>query len=67
MNFPSLILDRPKSAVPFGGLYRVIHFALNNLTQSRIGRVGILCSTSPPHSLHTSAMGSLGIWSGVIF
>ena len=37
-----LTLDRPKSAVPFGGLYRVIDFALSNLMQSRIGRVGIL-------------------------
>ncbi len=37
-----LTIDRPKSAVPFGGLYRVIDFALSNLMQSRIGRVGIL-------------------------
>jgi glucose-1-phosphate adenylyltransferase len=37
-----LTSDRPKSAVPFAGLYRVIDFALSNLLHSRIGRVGIL-------------------------
>jgi len=37
-----LTLDRPKSAVPFGGLYRVIDFALSNLMHSRISQVGIL-------------------------
>jgi len=37
-----LTSDRPKSAVPFAGLYRVIDFALSNLMHSRIGRVGIL-------------------------
>ena len=33
---------RPKSAVPFGGVYRVIDFALSNLMQSGLERVGIL-------------------------
>ena len=33
---------RPKSAVPFGGVYRVIDFALSNLMQSRLERVAIL-------------------------
>lgn len=37
-----LTLDRPKSAVPFGGLYRVIDFPLSNLMHSGINRVGIL-------------------------
>ena len=37
-----LTIDRPKSAVPFAGNYRVIDFALSNLMHSRIGRVGIL-------------------------
>ncbi|MBI5585616.1 MAG: glucose-1-phosphate adenylyltransferase [Deltaproteobacteria bacterium] len=37
-----LTSDRPKSAVPVAGLYRVIDFALSNLMHSRIGRVGIL-------------------------
>lgn len=33
---------RPKSAVPFGGVYRVIDFALSNLMQSGLERVAIL-------------------------
>jgi glucose-1-phosphate adenylyltransferase len=37
-----LTLTRPKSAVPFGGMYRVIDFALSNLMHSRVERVGIL-------------------------
>jgi glucose-1-phosphate adenylyltransferase len=37
-----LTYDRPKSALPFAGNYRVIDFALSNLMHSRIGIVGIL-------------------------
>lgn len=37
-----LTLERPKSALPFGGMYRVIDFALSNLAASGIERVGIL-------------------------
>lgn len=37
-----LTLMRPKSAVPFGGMYRVIDFALSNLMNSGVERVGIL-------------------------
>ncbi len=37
-----LTLDRPKSALPFAGNFRVIDFALSNLMHARIGRVGIL-------------------------
>jgi len=37
-----LTYDRPKSALPFAGNYRVIDFALSNLMYSRIGKVGIL-------------------------
>jgi glucose-1-phosphate adenylyltransferase len=37
-----LTLERPKSALPFGGAYRVIDFALSNLTRSEVDRVGIL-------------------------
>ena len=33
---------RPKSAVPFGGLYRIIDFPLSNLMHARIGTVGVL-------------------------
>ncbi|MFH1279859.1 MAG: sugar phosphate nucleotidyltransferase [Candidatus Eisenbacteria bacterium] len=37
-----LTLERPKSALPFGGTYRFIDFALSNLMRSGIERVGIL-------------------------
>ncbi|MCG8603661.1 glucose-1-phosphate adenylyltransferase [bacterium] len=37
-----LTVSRPKSAVPFGGMYRVIDFPLSNLMHSGIERVGIL-------------------------
>lgn len=37
-----LTYDRPKSALPFAGNYRVIDFALSNLMHARIRRVGIL-------------------------
>jgi len=33
--------NRPKSALPFGGLYRVIDFPLSNLMYSGIRRIGI--------------------------
>ena len=37
-----LTLFRPKSALPFGGMYRIIDFPLSNLLHSKIERVGIL-------------------------
>ncbi len=37
-----LTLYRPKSALPFGGMYRVIDFPLSNLMHSGIERIGIL-------------------------
>ncbi len=42
-----LTMNRPKSAVPFGGLYRVIDFPLSNLMHSGIERVGILSQYRP--------------------
>ena len=33
---------RPKSAVPFGGKYRIIDFPLSNLMHSQIATVGLL-------------------------
>ncbi|MCH8126581.1 glucose-1-phosphate adenylyltransferase [candidate division KSB1 bacterium] len=33
---------RPKSAVPFGGVYRIIDFSLSNLMHSRVSVVGLL-------------------------
>lgn len=38
----SLTLYRPKSAVPFGGMYRIIDFPLSNLMHSGIEKAGIL-------------------------
>jgi glucose-1-phosphate adenylyltransferase len=37
-----LTFDRPKSALPFAGNFRVIDFVLSNLMHARIGKVGIL-------------------------
>lgn len=37
-----LTLSRPKSALPFGGMFRVIDFPLSNLMHSGIEKVGIL-------------------------
>ena len=37
-----LTLSRPKSTVPFGGMYRVIDFPLSNLMHSGVERVGVL-------------------------
>jgi glucose-1-phosphate adenylyltransferase len=37
-----LTLKRPKSAVPFGGIYRIIDFALSNLMHFGIDNVGVL-------------------------
>ncbi len=37
-----LTLYRPKSALPFGGMFRIIDFPLSNLLHSKIERVGIL-------------------------
>ncbi len=43
----ALTLIRPKSAVPFGGLYRVIDCALTNMTDSGIQNIGILSQYRP--------------------
>src|SRR5579871_1655055 len=37
-----LTLDRAKPAVPFGGNYRLIDFALSNLVNSGFRRIGVL-------------------------
>ncbi len=42
-----LTMHRPKSALPFGGLYRVIDFPLSNLMHSGISHVGILSQYRP--------------------
>lgn len=46
----ALTAQRPKAAVPFGGTYRTIDFALSNLASSGIEQVGIL-SQYRPYSL----------------
>jgi glucose-1-phosphate adenylyltransferase len=38
---------RPKSVLPFGGLYRIIDFPMSNLMRSGIERVGILSQYRP--------------------
>ncbi len=38
---------RPKSVLPFGGLYRIIDFPMSNLMHSGIERVGILSQYRP--------------------
>lgn len=42
-----LTLHRPKSALPFGGTYRVIDFALSNLMHAGINQAGILSQYRP--------------------
>jgi glucose-1-phosphate adenylyltransferase len=42
-----LTLRRPKSAMPFGGMYRVIDCALTNLIESGIDNIGILSQYRP--------------------
>ncbi|MBN1879384.1 glucose-1-phosphate adenylyltransferase [bacterium] len=43
----ALTVHRPKAAMPFGGLYRVIDCVLTNLAASGINRVGILSQYRP--------------------
>jgi len=42
-----LVKRRAKPAVPFGGIYRIIDFALSNVMNSGIERVGILTQYMP--------------------
>ncbi len=42
-----LTFFRPKSAMPFGGLYRIIDFPMTNLMYSGIEKVGILSQYKP--------------------
>lgn len=42
-----LTLTRPKAAVPFAGMYRIIDFAMSNLMHSGIDHVGILAQYRP--------------------
>jgi len=42
-----LTAQRPKSAVPFWGMYRIIDFVLSNMMHSRIEVVGVLAQYRP--------------------
>jgi glucose-1-phosphate adenylyltransferase len=46
--------DRAKSAVPFGGLYRLVDFALSNLVNAGITKICVLTSTRATASTGTS-------------
>lgn len=43
----ALTKDTPKPAVPFGGKYRIIDFALSNATHSEIKDIGVLTQYKP--------------------
>jgi glucose-1-phosphate adenylyltransferase len=49
---------RPKSILPFGGLYRIIDFPMSNLMRSGIGRVGILSQYRPFHLMEHISNGA---------
>jgi glucose-1-phosphate adenylyltransferase len=51
MRLGPLTADRAKSAVPFGGLYRVVDFALSNLVNGGLQRVCVLTQYKS-HSLN---------------
>ena len=46
--------DRAKPAVPFGGIYRLIDFALSNVVNSGYLKIVVLTSTSRTASTGTS-------------
>ncbi|HEY3278422.1 MAG TPA: glucose-1-phosphate adenylyltransferase family protein [Syntrophorhabdaceae bacterium] len=52
-----LTFFRPKSVMPFGGLYRVIDFAMSNLSRSGIEKVGILSQYRHLHLMQHIANG----------
>jgi len=51
-------LFRPKSILPFGGLYRIIDFPMSSLMHSGIGRVGIFSQYRPFHLMEHIANGA---------
>ena len=53
-----LTFFRPKSILPFGGLYRIIDFPMSNLMRSGIGRVGILSQYKPFHLMEHISNGA---------
>lgn len=53
-----LTFFRPKSVLPFGGLYRVIDFPMTSLMQAGIEKVGIFSQYRPFHLMHHIADGA---------
>ena len=53
-----LTFIRPKAAVPFGGLYRIIDFVMSNLMQSDIENVGVLSQYRSASLIHHLGDGS---------
>jgi glucose-1-phosphate adenylyltransferase len=47
LNFGALSEHRPKAALPVGGYYRIIDFALSNLSHSGVRQVGIIIQFLP--------------------
>lgn len=52
-----LTFFRPKSVLPFGGLYRIIDFPMSNLVHSGIEKVGILSQYRPSRLIQHIANG----------
>jgi len=55
-----LTFFRPKSAMPFGGLYCIIDFPMSNLMHSGIEKVGILSQYKPLYLMEH--VGNGGSW-----
>lgn len=53
-----LAAHRAKPAVPFGGLYRIIDFALSNVMHSKLRHVGVLTQYRPASLMNHLADGS---------
>ena len=61
----SLLSERAKPAVPFGGKYRIIDFTLSNCVNSGIYDVGVLTQYGPRSLNTTSASGGRGTWTAL--
>jgi glucose-1-phosphate adenylyltransferase len=53
-----LTFFRPKSIMPFGGLYRIIDFPMSNLAHSGIEKVGIFSQYRPLHLMEHISNGA---------